>query len=286
MIAELQNNHSRELEILELPKSSEKIRLAIGSSFLNKNSYYVVEEEGELIGFIEQYKQNHSHVMISYPYVSLSHPNREAIQMQLLENTLKKLKKYGYQFVSTQVSKLKSAGESLFRQAGFDQKKTIFQSFVGMIDPDPELSTKHLDFRRIKHSDADLTYRWIKRQLNPMSPIYLNKENYERMLTAPKKVRDGWSMAVDAETRQPVGMVSSMVDAHTGDVVVFGPFNDPDERDNRIAILNELLWYHRMQGREFMKLMRIELFDNDEDLIDFFNLEQQEEVNILTKQLY
>jgi len=284
-IAELQNQHVNALKILAPPRSAEKIRLAIGSSFLNKNSIYVVEEESNIIGFLEQTKQNHSHVMISYPYVALDHPNRDEIQRKLIETTLNKLAKFGYQFVSTRVSRLMEEADTLFSSLGFDERQIVFQSYEGTISPDPNLGSSGIDFRRVKLGDSDIVYRWIKRQLNPMSPIYITREYFEKLLHAPKHVRDGWSMAIDSESRKPLAMISSMIDAHTGDVIVFGPYNDQGNDEARLMLLNELLWHHTLQGKERMKLMRIQPFDNDNELISTFGLDKTEEITILSRKI-
>jgi hypothetical protein len=283
ILSRLQKDHFERLNILDIPRSPEKIRLSIGSGLLNQNNFFVVEEEDEVVGFIEHKKTNESHVMIGYPYVSLSHPDREKVQKDMLKETMEKLAAYGYQYVSTQVSNNMHEGLKLYDEMGFGSPKPVFQSYEGYISPDPEIDADPYEIKRVTIDHIDLMYSWIKRQLNPFSPIYITKRNFARLLHAPKEVREGWAMLY--KDGDPVAFISSMIDAQTGRIVVFGPFNDPEHIDVRVPLFNELMLYHKLNGRDYLRLMRIRRFDNDEQLIADFGLEQSEEITILSRKL-
>jgi hypothetical protein len=283
ILSRLQKDHFERLNILDIPRSPEKIRLSIGSGLLNQNNFFVVEEEDQVVGFIEHKKTNQSHVMIGYPYVSLNHPNREKLQRDLLKETMEKLSAYGYQYVSTQVSSNIDEGMQLYHDMGFGSPKPVFQTFEGYITPDPGIDTDEYEIKRVTIDHVDLMYSWIKRQLNPFSPIYITKRSFAHLLHAPKEVREGWAMVY--KEKEPVGFISSMIDAQTGNVIIFGPFNDPDHIDIRIPLFNELVLYHKLNGKDYVRLMRIKKFDNDDELISNFGLEQSEEITILSRKL-
>jgi hypothetical protein len=263
--------------------TSEKIRLAIGSSFLNKDSYFVAEEKNQILGVLEQTMQNNLHALISYPMVA-THEYAHVIRERLLGSTLARLKSYGYGYISTKISSFSREEMDFFRLFEFKDETVIMVIMEGEINPRSDIESE-LDYRRVSISDADLAYSWIERQLNPQSPIFITDEYFRQLLNAPKEVRDGWSMAIDPETRQPLAMISSLIDGSTNQPVIFGPFSGEKGIEARVPLLNELLWYHSLRGRTHYRLMRIDTFDNDEELIDLFDLVVIERIVLLTRKL-
>jgi ribosomal protein S18 acetylase RimI-like enzyme len=266
------------------PKTPEKYRMAIGSSLLHGNHFLVAEDDTEeVIGFVEQKKQNTRYVKIGYPYVSLSHPKRKDIQYHLLSQMLQRMKEIGVQYVSTEFSENIRSAYELFSSIGFGNTKVIFQSWEGDIVPSEDIDVAPYEVRRVKHKDLDVSYSWISRQLDKMSPLNITKSTYKELLMAPKDLREGWAMATLDD--HPVAMISSLKDEATNTIVIFGPYCEAGHENIRIPLLNELLLYHRMRGYETARLLRIKPFDNDTELFKRFNFEKTEEIILMSKKL-
>ncbi|MHA2251607.1 MAG: N-acetyltransferase family protein, partial [Candidatus Kariarchaeaceae archaeon] len=168
----LQWEHLQKYSSLDIPKTPESYRHAIGSSLLKGDHYLVAEDDAhEVIGFLEQKKQNPTHVKIGYPYVSFNHTKRKDVQFNLLNQTIHRLKDIGVKVITTEISNHIVDAVDLYSSLGFDNSRIIFQSWEGPIEADYEIGIEPYEIRRVKQKDLNTTYHWISQHLDRFSPL-------------------------------------------------------------------------------------------------------------------
>jgi hypothetical protein len=284
ILSDLQWEYLQRYSALDTPKSAENYRLAIGNSVLRGNRFTVAEDDtAEVIGFIEQKKQNTSVMKLGFPYVSLNHPKRKDVQFHLMNQTIEKVRESGYRFVTIEFSSSMDRASQLFSSLGFGDEKVIFQSWEGEILPKIDAEMDPFDLRRVKLKDLDITYSWIASQLDHSSPLYISKSTYRDLLIGPKGIRDGWALATLDE--RPVGMITSIQDNQTNSVIIFGPYCEDGFEKIRIPITNELLLYYRLRGYTHARILRTKPFQNDAKLFKTFGFAKIDEIRQMSKEL-
>lgn len=280
-LSELQIDYLERFSTYETPKPPEKYRLVIGSGILTNERIHIIENANQILGFIEQKKINPYQIRLSYPFVLMDHEDREELQLSLLEHVVEKLSTSNVRVITVEFSsKIKDSIE-LFKSFGFKNQKSIFQSWEGPINPNEEIDIEPFDVRRVKSSDLDLTYDWIKNQLDRSSPLFITKETYASLLLGPTALREGWAIATIDD--KPVAFVSSIKEENSDVAIIFGPYCDESFVNVRIPLLNELFLYYKMKGYEYARLLRIDTFENDLELFDTFELTKNEEILSMSK---
>ncbi len=280
----LQWEYLQRYSLFDIPRTPQKFRNAIGNSLLRGDRFLVAEDGShEVIGFVEQKKQNINSVKIGFPYVSLHYPNGKDIQFHLVNQTLHSLKEIGTTYVCTEFSDNIKETEELFSILGFSNTKVIFQNWEGNIEPKDDIELHPFEIRRIKRKDLDITYSWIYKQLDPDSPLYISKSTYKNLLRETKSLRDGWAIATLDD--EPVGMISSIKDPSANIIVIFGPYAREGMESVRIPLINELFLHHRLRGYTSARILRINIMDNDEKLLKTFNFKKVEEIKFMSKDL-
>ncbi|MCE7733338.1 MAG: hypothetical protein GPJ54_00575 [Candidatus Heimdallarchaeota archaeon] len=275
-LSELQLDYLERYSTYETPKPPEKYRLVIGSGLLTNERIIIIEDSTKILGFIEQKKINPYQLRLSYPFVLLDHEDREELQLSLLEYVIEKLKTSSVRVVNVEFSSKIEGSVELFHSFEFKNQKSIFQSWEGLIIPKEEIDIEPFDVRRVKSTDLDVTYDWIKDQLDRSSPLFITKETYASLLLGPSALREGWAIATIDD--KPVAFVSSIKEDNSDVVIIFGPYCDESFVNVRIPLLNELFLYYKMRGYEYARLLRIDVFENDTELFDEFNLMKNEEI--------
>ncbi|MFV2014901.1 MAG: hypothetical protein ACC656_05715, partial [Candidatus Heimdallarchaeota archaeon] len=206
---------------------------------------------------------------------------KEELQLNLLEYVIEKLKTSSIRVITVEFSSKINGSVHLFKSIGFKNIKSIFQSWEGLIIPKEEIDIEPFDVRRVKSTDLDITYEWIKNQLDRSSPLFITKETYTSLLLGPSSLRDGWAIATIDD--KPIAFVSSLKEEKSDVVVVFGPYCDESYVNVRIPLLNELFLHYKIRGYEYVRILRIDLFENDLELFDAFDLRKNEEILSMTK---
>jgi hypothetical protein len=280
-LSELQLDYLVRYSTYETPKPPEKYRLVIGSGILTNEQIIVIEDANEILGFVEQKKINPYQIRLSYPFVKIDHKDHLELQLNLLEYISDNLKSSNVRVVNVEFSSKIEGSLDLFRSVGFKNTKSIFQSWEGAITPLEEIDIQPFDVRRVKSTDLDITYDWIKNQLDRSSPLFITKETYASLLLGPTALREGWAIATLED--KPVAFVSSIKEENTDVVIIFGPYSDESFTNVRIPLLNELFLYYKMKGYTYARLLRIEEFDNDQELFATFDLNKNEEILSMSK---
>jgi len=275
-LSELQLDYLEKYSTYETPKPPEKYRLVIGSGLLTNERIVIIEDSTQILGFIEQKKINPYQLRLSYPFVIMEHEEREELQLSLLEYVIENLKTSSVRVINVEFSSKIEGSIALFKSFEFKNQKSIFQSWEGLIIPKDEIDIEPFDVRRVKSTDLDITYEWIKDQLDRSSPLFITKETYASLLLGPTTLRDGWAIATIDD--KPVAFVSSIKEDNSDVVIIFGPYCDESFVNVRIPLLNELFLHYKMRGYEYARLLRIEVFENDQELFDTFNLKKNEEI--------
>lgn len=275
-LSELQLDYLERYSTYETPKPPEKYRLVIGSGILTNERIIIIEDSTKILGFIEQKKINPFQIRLSYPFVLMDHEDKEELQISLLEYVIEKLQTSSVKVVNVEFSSKIDHSVELFKFFEFKNQKSIFQSWEGLIVPKDEIDIEPFDVRRVNSSDLDITYEWIKSQLDRSSRLFITKETYASLLLGPSSLREGWAIATIDE--KPVAFVSSIKEDYSDVVTIFGPYCDESFVNVRIPLLNELFLYYKMRGYEYARVLRIEVFENDLELFDMFDLKKNEEI--------
>ena len=283
ILSDIQWEYFHEYSYSVFPRSVEKFRLAIGSSMLKGERFLIVEDSSTILGFIEQRQLNAIHSKISYPYIQIDHTEKREIQIELTREIINRLKKVGIKYVSSEFSAQFDQALSLFKKLDFDHLKAIYQQWEGENHPLIDLEIEPYSIRRVKAKDVDVAYKWVSKQLDRLSPLYISKETFSSLVLGPSAGKEGWAMAtLDGN---PVCFVSSLIEPRSDTVVIFGPFAEEGHSEARIPLLNELFLHYRLAGIKYIRMLRIKEFDNDEELFTTFNLTKVEEINYMTKLL-
>ncbi len=286
--SELHREYNKFASLLELPKSSDDYKKEIGKSIFAGDRYIVVEDDhNNMVGFIEVTESDNKLARLSVPVIDLKHPyikeNRLKVQMEMIKNLLKKMKYRGIKFVFTEFLNSDPTIQKIYKKLGFKYRKIVLQSWIGTINPDYNITIDPYNIRPIELQDTEVLYSWISRYLDMDSPLYVDYDNFKKMVKSQGNSNPGW--VVLTLNNKPVCMITSFIDPNTNQLIVFGPFSRKGFEDTRLLILNELFIYFRMKGYFDVKIMRIRPIEDDEELFKKYNITLDEEVIIYSKKL-
>lgn len=274
-LSELQMDYLIKYSTYEVPKPPEKYRLAIGSGLLTNEKIIIIEDTNQILGFLERKKVNPFQVRISYPYVLIDHEDRLELQQKLLEFAIEDQKSRNAKLLNVEFSSKIEGSIDFFKSFNFKNLKSIFQSWEAPIIPKDEIDIEPFNIRRVKSTDMNITYEWIKQQLDRSSPLFIDKDTYSSLLYSPNSLRDGWAVATIDD--KPIALVSSIKEEKSDVVIIFGPFCDESFIDVRIPLLNELLLFYKLNGYNYARVLRIREFYNDIELFQTFDFIKKEE---------
>ncbi|OLS28481.1 MAG: hypothetical protein HeimC2_07000 [Candidatus Heimdallarchaeota archaeon LC_2] len=283
-LSELQMDYLVKYSTYEVPKSPEKYRLMIGSGLLTYERIIIIEDTNHILGFLEQKKVNPFQVRLSYPYVLIDHEDREELQLKLLEFTIDKLKSSNTRIINIEFSNNIENAVQLLKSFNFTNARSIFQSWEGEIMPDDTIDIEPFDIRKVKPTDLDITYEWIKSQLDRSSPLFIDKDTFASILHNPNSVIEGFAVATIDD--KPVALISSLKEENSDIVIIFGPFCDESFINVRIPLLNELFLYYKLKGYNYARILRIREFYNDNELFTMFNFDKKEEYLTMSRLIY
>lgn len=282
-LSKIHAEHNKTYSGLEYPKSEEKYRSEIFRSGKLGSSIVVAEDENEnIIGFIENFVGKRAYAKIGYPIVDLKHPSAEIVQKELIKKSMKNLKNNGVQIVTTEfVSDERSY--RIFKKSGFSHSKVVLQMYQGVISPDYDLDIQPFTIRSVEKQDLDITYELIRLQLDMDSRLFISKKQYVRVYNAQSPEDSGWAVAT--RDGKIVGVIFSLIEELTNQIVIFGPFADNKNEASRIPLLNELLVYYRLKGYYDQRMFRIRPFSNDKEIFKKYGLNLDEEILYMSKRL-
>ncbi len=282
-LSKLHAEHSKTYSGLEYPKSEEKYRNELSSIDNSGNSIVVAEDENDnMLGFIENFVGKRAYAKIGYPFVDLNHPSSETVQKELIKKSMQNLKNDGIQVVIAEfVSDERS--HRIFKKSGFGHSKVVLQMYQGVISPDYDLDIHPYTIRRVEKEDLDRTYELIRLQLDVDSRLFISKKQYVRVYETQPLEDSGWAIATKDD--QIVGVIFSLIENLTNQIVIFGPFSDNRNEASRIPLLNELLVYYRLKGYYDQRMFRIRPFSNDYELFEKYGLNLDEEILYMSKRL-
>ncbi|MDH5404850.1 MAG: GNAT family N-acetyltransferase [Candidatus Heimdallarchaeota archaeon] len=275
-LSQLHSEYIDNFQVFEQPTSAEKYRLAIGSSYLKRCYIHVVEEDTNIIGFIEQYTINDKTYKISYPIVKPTHSDRIIIQKKLINRCIENIPIKSNVTITIEISANNIEANKFISNMGFQMDKTILQIWEGFMEPLDDVSIEPYEIKEVKKDHLDTVYSWIERQLDKESPLYLSKQNFYHIVNENLNTDKGWAMAFVEDI--PVAFISSIVDVETKTAVIFGPYNDDSYIDVRLSLLNELVVYYLLKGIDYFRVLRIDTIDDDYEIFQRYGLSQIEKI--------
>lgn len=265
---------------LRPPKSDMHFRKEIGSLLIKNGLHLVATENDNIIGFIEiQMDANNRSGKIGFPMVDPQISGREEIQRELIAESLDRFKLNEIQTIHTYVSFQNKQVINIFTQNGFIHNSVVLEIWKGEINPNYNTSAEDMNIRPIERKDAEITYAWMKNELNELSPLFLTFDEYLRFFNSKNEL-EGWAIA--EINGKPIAMIATYTDHHNN-ITVFGPYNKVEYERYRIPLFNEMLIYHKLHGKRHVKVMRIRSFQNDQILFINNNLQLAQMIHVYEK---